>query len=360
MVGQRDARPAGRRWSSPASTRASWPPSTGHPSTCSTRTTSVPGQGLSPPHSTGVRGPLRWRGRLLRRQGVPVHRGRAVGRRRGAVSRHVHGHASSPSRCVPGSRSERIGLHGNNKSRRRARACAGRRHRAHRGGLAGRDRPAGRRRRGPGRQGPGAAPGHRRRRGPHALVHRDRARGPEVRAVAHGRAGHRRRRRGARPSGARAAGPALPHRFPDLRRVRLRGRGTTRSRAARCRAGRARAGAAGARPRWRLRRRVHDAARPDAGERAGRWHGRHRRQGVRVAGGRGAPHLRGAGPGDRRPVDVHALRGRHGEGRRARRWRGASLRRRRRRHERQHPHGAVRRRLLVHAGVAVAPTPVPC
>ncbi len=32
---------------------------------------------------------LRWRRRLLRRQGVPVHRGRALGRRRGSVSRRL-------------------------------------------------------------------------------------------------------------------------------------------------------------------------------------------------------------------------------------------------------------------------------
>ena len=49
------------------------------------------------------------------------------------------------------------------------------------------------------------------------------------------------------------------------------------------------------------------------------------------------------------PADVHGLRGRHGQGRRARRWRGAHLCLRRRRDERQHPHRAVRRRLLLHA-----------
>ena len=49
------------------------------------------------------------------------------------------------------------------------------------------------------------------------------------------------------------------------------------------------------------------------------------------------------------PGGVHRLRGRHGQGRRARRRRGAHLRLRRRRDERQHPHRALRRRLLLHA-----------
>ena len=62
------------------------------------------------------------------------------------------------------------------------------------------------------------------------------------------------------------------------------------------------------------------------------------------------------GPGDRRPGDVHRLRGRHGQGGRARRRRGAHLRLRRRRHERQHPHRAVRRRLLLHPRQPPAPT----
>ena len=48
------------------------------------------------------------------------------------------------------------------------------------------------------------------------------------------------------------------------------------------------------------------------------------------------------------PVRVHGLRGRHGQGGRPRRGRHAHLRLRRRRDERQHPHRAVRRRLLLH------------
>ena len=65
---------------------------------------------------------------------------------------------------------------------------------------------------------------------------------------------------------------------------------------------------------------------------------------------RGPAALGRAGSRDRGPGHVHRLPGRHRQGRRAR-WRGgADVRLRRRRDERQHPDGAVRRRLLVHAG----------
>ena len=59
-----------------------------------------------------------------------------------------------------------------------------------------------------------------------------------------------------------------------------------------------------------------------------------------------------ARPRDRRPGDVHRLHGRHGQAGRARRGSGAHLRQRRRRHERQHPHRPLRRRLLLHARLA--------
>ena len=55
-----------------------------------------------------------------------------------------------------------------------------------------------------------------------------------------------------------------------------------------------------------------------------------------------------ARPRDRRPVGLHRLHRRHRQAGRAGRRRGAHVRQRRRRDERQHPDGAVRRRLLVH------------
>ena len=66
----------------------------------------------------------------------------------------------------------------------------------------------------------------------------------------------------------------------------------------------------------------------------------------------GAAALDRARPGDRRAGDVHRLRGRHRQAGRARRRRGAHLRLGRRRDERQHPHRALRRRLLLHPGLA--------
>ena len=63
---------------------------------------------------------------------------------------------------------------------------------------------------------------------------------------------------------ARPARPALPHREPDLRHLRLRGRGPTGARAARPHQRGARRHAARDGPRWRLRHRVHDPGRPDA------------------------------------------------------------------------------------------------
>ena len=59
-----------------------------------------------------------------------------------------------------------------------------------------------------------------------------------------------------------------------------------------------------------------------------------------------------ARPRDRRPGDVHRLHRRHRQAGRARRGSGAHLRQRRRRDERQHPHRALRRRLLLHPRVA--------
>ena len=83
-----------------------------------------------------------------------------------------------------------------------------------------------------GRTASGAGARDRRRRGPHPRVHRDRPRGPEVRLLDR----RRRRARGRTPGGRRpgpgAARPALPHRQPDLRHGRLRGRRASGARAA--------------------------------------------------------------------------------------------------------------------------------
>ncbi len=77
-----------------------------------------------------------------------------------------------------------------------------------------------------------------------------------------------------------------------------------------------------------------------------------RRRRVRCDGHRRASSVDRARPRDRRPLDVHAVRGRHHQVRRARRRGIASLHLGRRRHERQHPARALRRRLLLHPGVA--------
>ena len=96
-----------------------------------------------------------------------------------------------------------------------------------------------------------------------------------------------------------------------------------------------------AQPRRRAGHRLHQRRRPGRRARDGALAGRHRRAGV--PGGRPAAAVAGhrAGPRHRRARDGHRLRGRHGEGGRG----PAHLRLGRRRHERQHPHRALRRRL---------------
>ena len=194
------------------------------------------------------------------------------------------------------------------------------------------------------------------RRGAHARVHRHRPRGPEVRLLDH----QRRRRRGGTPRAgrapdgewARAARPALPHRQPDLRLLGLRGGGPAGARPAPPGQRGARRHAARARPRRRLRHRVHHPGRPVRPRAARHRAHQDRRARVPRPRHRAAAPVHRAGPGDRRPVDVHPLHRRHRQGGRARRQRAAHLRLRRRRDERQHPHGALRRRLLLHARLA--------
>ena len=139
----------------------------------------------------------------------------------------------------------------------------------------------------------GPHPRHGRGRGPHARVHRDGARGPEVRSVAvrrsrlRGGAPHPRQARVAAP-----ARPAQPHRLADLRHRRLRGVGPAHRRPAHPDRARARRRAARARPRRRLRHRLHDRARPAAAEEPRGRHGRDHRARVPRRRGRRAAHLR--------------------------------------------------------------------
>ena len=186
------------------------------------------------------------------------------------------------------------------------------------------------------------------RRGAHPRVHRHRARGPEVRAL-----DHLRRRLGGRTPRAGRPGPRparapLAHRQPDLRLLRVRGRRPPGAGAARPDRRRARRDDARARPRRRVRHRLHDPGRPERPRAAGHGDHQDRRARVQGAGDRAAAAVGRAGPGDRRPVDVHGLHRRHGQAGRARRRRGPHLRLGRRRDERQHPDRALRRRLLVH------------
>ena len=128
---------------------------------------------------------------------------------------------------------ERITLHGNNKSVDELTAAveAGRR----RGGarLVLRDRAARPDRPRPRRRAAGAGARDGRRRGTHPRVHRDRARGPEVRLLAGRRRGGGGGAAGAARAGAAADRPAQPHRLADLRRQRVRAVRAPRDRAAR-------------------------------------------------------------------------------------------------------------------------------
>ena len=206
------------------------------------------------------------------------------------------------------------------------------------------DTIAGRRRRGAGRPGPR----HRRRRGAHPRVHRHRPRGPEVRPVAGQRRGHGRRCAGSSPP--TTCGWSACTATSDRRSSTSTGSSWPRTGSSACCATWSPSSGWTRRPRsapstsaaaWAspmcpkmIRRRSQElAAKLGAIVRN-----------ESAAVGLPAPRLVGrARPRHRRTRHRHALRGGHRQGRGDQRRRLAALHQRRRRHERQHPHLAVRR-----------------
>ena len=147
-----------------------------------------------------------------------------------------------------------------------------------------------------------------------------------------------------RAPGLRAGRAALAHRLADLRHRRLRGRRAPGGRAARADPRRARRRAAGARPRRRLRHRLHQPtttrSTPPTMAAALRAIVDARVRGGRAAPCRGSRSSRaGRSSG---PATSRSTRSARSSGRSTG---AAHLRLRRRRHERQHPHRALRRRL---------------
>jgi hypothetical protein len=198
-----------------------WRRSTARRPTSWTRTTSVRAPAL-PRQLAAAFERSRRRRRLLRRQGLPVHGGRPVGRwRRGSASTSApEASWPSPSGWFPG---ERIGFHGNNKSVAEIRHGTDLRGGPDRRRLLPGDRAASRWSPPSSGSSPGHGPRHRRRRGAHPRVHRHRPRGPEVRLQPRPAVRRSRRPRASSPPRRlRAARPAQPHRQPDLRHRRLR------------------------------------------------------------------------------------------------------------------------------------------
>src|SRR5450759_353261 len=173
----------------------------------------------------------RGRRRLLRRQGVPVHGGGAVGVRRGAQARHVQRggarrrHPGQRSRCAHRSpRQQQV--------RWRDRVRPGLRSGTDRPRLDRGDRPGGRCRGGARDSRSRHAPHHDGRARGRPRVRRDSARGPEVRRVHRRRSGARRAPGHPRASGARAARYPLPHRLADPGRRSVRSDSATAALAA--------------------------------------------------------------------------------------------------------------------------------
>ena len=256
---------------------------------------------------------------LLRGQGVPVHGGRPQGRRGGPQPRRLHRRRAGRRAAPPGFPAERIALHGNNKSVAELQPRRRRRRRPDRRRLLRRDRPAEpRSRRGRRRRASGCWSGSRsasRRTPTSSSPPPTRTRSSASRWPA-----ARRPRPCAacsRADGARARRPALPHRLADLRHLRLRGRRAPRARPARpvrdehgvelpeldLGGG---FGIAYTSP--RTTRSTPARPRRAAAQRSSSASARGRPG--------GAAAVRRAGPGDRRSGTVHALRGRHGQGRR--------------------------------------------
>ena len=223
--------------------------------------------GLSP---TGAGVPRCVQGlrRVLRRQGVPLHDRRALGPGGGAQPRRLLVRRAD-RRPARRRRPEPDRLPRQQQDVPRAAPCGARGRGADRRGLVPRDRAAG----GDRRRADGTRldqrerddPRHRRRRGAHPRVHRHRARGPEVRLL-----DHQRRRVAGRaawsrpPTGSNLLGLHSHIGSPDLRQLRLRGRGPTGARAPGPHQRGARRHPARARPRRRLRHRVHHPGRPRA------------------------------------------------------------------------------------------------
>ena len=302
----------------------------------------------------GLRRPLRRRRRLLRRQGVPVHRGRPLGGRGGPAPRRLHRRRARRRAAGRASRAARIGLHGNNKSTAEiARALA------HGVGrivvdsfdeidrVAAVGEPARRR----GARAWCASPSASRRTPTSSSRPPTRTRSSASpwpaarpprrsgRILAHARPA--RRCSACTPTSAPRSSTPRASRSPPTGCVGLHAAGRRRARRRSCPSSTSAAASASPTPPQ------HDPLPPaDLARRAGR----HRRPRVRAADGVDAcprisvePGRAIAGPSTFTLYEVGTVKDVELDG-------GAQphLRLRRRRHERQHPHRALRRRLLVH------------
>ena len=312
-----------------------------------------PGAGVPAGLRRGLRRPLRRRRRLLRRQGVPLHGGRPLGGAGGAAPRRLlrrRARRRDPGRAARGAdrAARQQQVDGRDRGGADARCRPDRRGLVRRRSTASPGAPS---RLGVVRTGDGA--GDRRGRGAHPRVHRHRPRGPEVRASAWPAARPTRRSgaSSAPPTGCRCAGlhSHIGSQIFDVSGFEVAARRVLDLRAAG--RPRARRRAARARPRWRLRHRLHHPARPAAAGGPGRrawptsWAGVPRRRRRRAAHLDRARAGRSPGPSTFTLYEVGTVKEVA-----ARRQRLPHLRGRRRRHERQHPPGAVRRRLLLHRG----------
>ncbi len=206
---------------------------------------------------------------VLRRQVLPVRDHRPLGGRGGAeprrvLARRAHRRAARRLRPCADRHARQQQVRGGTAAGPRARR------RPHHRRLLRRDHPAGEPLRGTRHHGTGDDPGHHRCRGAHPRVHRHRPRGPEVRLLD-------RRRPGAGrpvplPPQPAAAAPRrpLPHRQPDLRHQRLRGGRAAHAQAVLAVQGGHRPRTGRARPRRRLRHRLHQGGHAGHADRAGR------------------------------------------------------------------------------------------